>query len=73
MPLELLGMSVAPRHHCRGPGDANIGLPQPDGVPPSKAVEPLDSRMKQLGIGREGDGLRLHRGIDRDALEVLAA
>ena len=29
--------------------------------------------MKQLGVGREGDGLRLHRGVDRDPLEVLAA
>ena len=73
MPLELLGMSVAPRHHCRGPGNANIGLTQPDPVPPRQAVEPLDRRMKQLGIGRKGDGLRLHRGVDVDALEVLAA
>ena len=29
--------------------------------------------MQQLGIGRKGDGLRLHRGVDRDPLEVLAA
>src|SRR6516164_3769035 len=29
--------------------------------------------MQQLGIGRKGDGLRLNRGVDRDALEVLAA
>src|SRR6516225_12372689 len=29
--------------------------------------------MQQLGIGRKGDGLRLNRGVDRDALEVLTA
>ncbi|MGY3695048.1 hypothetical protein ACVIGA_005128 [Bradyrhizobium sp. USDA 3240] len=29
--------------------------------------------MQQLGIGRKGDGLRLHRGVDRDPLKVLAA
>ena len=28
--------------------------------------------MQQLGFGRKGDGLRLHGGIDRDLLEVLA-
>jgi hypothetical protein len=41
-------------------------------VPSRQAVEPLDGRMQQLGIGRKGDGLRLHRGVDRDPLEVLA-
>lgn len=29
--------------------------------------------MQELGIGRKADGLRLHRGVDRDPLEVLAA
>jgi hypothetical protein len=29
--------------------------------------------MQQLGIGWEGDRLRLHRGVDRDPLEVVAA
>ena len=38
-----------------------------------QAVEPLDRRMQQLGVGREGDGLGLHRGVDRDPLEVLGA
>lgn len=73
MPLELLGMGVAPRHHGRGPGNAKIGLPQPDPVLPRQAVEPLDRCVQQLGVGREGDRLRLHGGIDRDTLEVLAA
>lgn len=73
MPLELLGVGVASRHHRRGLGNAKIGLPQLDPVLPRQAVEPLDCRVQQLGIGREGDGLRLHGGIDRDPLEVLAA
>lgn len=29
--------------------------------------------MQELGIGWRGDGLRLHRRVDRDPLEVLAA
>jgi hypothetical protein len=29
--------------------------------------------MQELDIGRKGDGLRLHRGVDRDPLEVAAA
>ncbi len=73
MPPELLGMGVASRHHCRGLGDAKIGLPQLDPVLPRHAVEPLDGRVQQLSIGRKGDRLRLHGGIDRDTLEVLAA
>lgn len=64
MPLELLGMGVAPRHHCRGClGDARIGLPQLDAMLPRKAVQSTDRRMQKLGIGRKGDGLRLHRGM----------
>lgn len=73
MPLELLGMGVAARHHCRGFDNAKIGLPQLDPVLPRQTADPLDRRVQQLGIGREGDRLRLHGGIDRDPLEVLAA
>ena len=29
--------------------------------------------MQQLGVGREADVLGLHRGVDRDPFEVLAA
>jgi hypothetical protein len=36
-----------------------------------EAVQSLDRRVQQLGLGREGDGLGLHRGVDRDPLEVL--
>ena len=51
--FELLGMGVASRHHCRGPGNAKIGLPQPAPELPRQAVELLDRRVQQLGIGRE--------------------
>src|SRR5215475_15041958 len=40
-------------------------------MPAGQAIEPLDRRMQQLGVGREGDGLGLHRGVDRDPLEVV--
>jgi hypothetical protein len=35
-------------------------------------VEAFDRRVQQLGIGREGDVLGLHRGVDRDPRQVLA-
>ena len=54
MPPELFGMGVAARHHRSGLGHARIGLPQPDAVLSRQAVEALDGRMKQLGVGREG-------------------
>ena len=73
MSPELFGVGIAARHHRGRLGHSSIGLPQPDAVPPRQAVEPLDGRMQQLRIGRKGNGLRLHRGIDRDPLEVLAA
>src|SRR5829696_110013 len=57
MPPELFGMGVAARHHRSRLGDSQVGLPQPDAVPSGQAVEPLDGRMQQLGIGRKGNGL----------------
>ena len=39
---------------------------QPESMPGRQAVESLDRRMQKLGIVREADRLRLHRGIDRD-------
>ena len=71
MPVELLGVGIAPRHHRRLLGDAQIGLPQPHPVLPGQAVEPLDRGVQQLGVGREADGLGLHRGVDRDPRQVL--
>jgi hypothetical protein len=71
--LELLGMGIAGSHHGRTFGDAQIGLPQPHLAFAGQPVEPPDRRMQQLGIGREGDGLGLDRGVHRDLLEVARA
>jgi hypothetical protein len=70
--VELLGVSVAARHHGGVLGDAQVGLPQPHPVRLGKPAQSPDGRMQKLGVGREGDGLGLHRGIDRDPLKVLA-
>src|SRR6476469_9440387 len=40
--IELLGVSIASRHHRRALGDADVGLPQPHSVLLRQAVEPLD-------------------------------
>ena len=71
--VELLGMGVASRHHRRALGDAEVGLPQRHALLGGQAVEAFDRRVQQLGVGREADVLGLHRGVDRDPLEVLAA
>ena len=60
--VELLGVGVASRHHGRALGDAQIGLPQPHAVLAGQAVQSLDRRVQQLGVGWETDGLGLHRG-----------
>jgi hypothetical protein len=36
--VELLGMGIAPRHHRRAFGDADVGLPQPQPVLVGEAV-----------------------------------
>ena len=68
--VELLGVSIAPGHHRRVPGDPDVGLPKPHAVLVGQAVDALDGGVHQLGIGREADVLGLHRGVDRDPLEV---
>ena len=70
MALELLGMGIARSHHRSSLGDTSVRLPQLHAVFADQPVEPFDSRMQQLGIGRKRDGLGLHRGVHRDALEV---
>ena len=71
MAVELFGVGIAPRHHRRVLGDAQVGLPQPHAMLPGQAVDALNRRMQQLGIGREGDVLGLHGSIDRDSRQVL--
>ena len=69
--VELLGVGIAPGHHGGPLGDAPIGLPQLHAVLVGQAVEPPDRGVQELAVGGEGDGLGLHRGIDRDPFEVL--
>ena len=38
-----------------------------------QAVEPLDRGVQQFGVGREGDGLGLHRGVDRNPRQIARA
>jgi hypothetical protein len=74
MPPELFGIGIAGGHHRRGLGDATIGLPQLEAMSSRQAVQSLDGRMQELGIRWKGDGaFGCTRGVDRDALEVLAA
>src|SRR3954467_1644442 len=57
MAVKLFGVGIAPRHHRRALGDTNIGLPQPHPVLLGDTVEPIDRRVQQFGVGREGDVL----------------
>ena len=72
MAVELLGVGVAPRHHRRAFGDAQVRLPQPHPTLIGQAVETPDGGVQQLGVGRKADVLRLYRAIDRDPLMVVA-
>ncbi len=69
--LELFGVGIAPRHHGGALGDAQIGLPQSHAVLSGQAIEPLDRRMQELGVGRKRNGLGLHRGVHGDASKVV--
>ena len=71
MAVELFGVGITPRHHRRPLGEAGVGLPQSHAVAAGQSVEPLDRGVEQLGVGREGDVLGLHRGVDRDPRHVL--
>ena len=68
--FELLGVGIAPRHHRGALGDALIGLPQLHPVLFGQSDDPIDRRMQQLGVGREGDVLGLDGGIHRNPFEV---
>jgi hypothetical protein len=71
MPSEVKKGGVASRHHGRTFGDALVG--QPQAVLPRQPVQSPDGRMQKLGVGRKGDGLRLHRGVDRIRARVWLA
>jgi hypothetical protein len=71
--VELLGVGIAPRHHRRLLGDADVGLPQSHAVTAGQVIEARDRGMEKLGVGREGDVLGLNRGVDRDPRQVSGA
>ena len=73
MTLELLGVGIAPRHHGGAFGDAQIRLAQLQPAFVGQPIEPLDCRMQQLGVSREGDRLGLDRGVHRDPFDVAGA
>jgi hypothetical protein len=73
MPLELLGVAMASRHHRRAFGEAQIGLTQLHPVLRRHAVEPLDRRIRQLRVGGKRDVLGLYGGVDRNPCQVLSA
>jgi hypothetical protein len=55
----------------QGPlADPGVGLAQPDAMRLCQTHQPLARTVQQPGIGREGDCLGLHRGVDDDAGEV---
>jgi hypothetical protein len=68
--LELLGVSIASGHD-RGPlGDPHIGLPERDTMLPGHLAQHDDRPVRQLDVGREGHGLRLHRGVHHDTFQI---
>jgi hypothetical protein len=73
MALELLGVGIAPGHHRRMLGDAQIGLPQQNAMLFGQPHEPFNRRMQQLGVGRERDVLGLHGGIHRHPFEIAGS
>jgi hypothetical protein len=70
MALELLGVGIASGYHRCPFGEAQIRLPQAHTLRTSQAIKPLDRRMEELGVGREGDGLGLNGSIHRHPLKV---
>jgi hypothetical protein len=49
--VELLGMGIAPHHHRRAFGDADVGLPQPHSVVVGQAVRAFEHVRENLNNG----------------------
>jgi hypothetical protein len=62
--VELFGMGITPCHHRGALGDAQVRLPQPHPVLARQPGQPLARGVQKLRIGREGDVLGLHGGVD---------
>ena len=68
--VELAGMGVALVLDEGLLADPHIGLAQLDAELLGQRHQLLASPVHELGIGREGDVLRLHRGVDDGAGEI---
>ncbi len=66
----MLGAGVALLRDQRMLANPRVALAQIDARFLRQAHQPLAGCVHQLGVGREGDRLLLHRGIDNDAGEV---
>lgn len=69
-PLELMRVGITPDHDGGALGDAAIALAQRDPFTLGQRHQPLQCPMHQSRVGRMGDRLWLHRGIDRHPLQV---
>jgi hypothetical protein len=68
--LELMGVGVTADHDRRPFGHPPIALPQRHIVASCQVDQLFQSAMAQPRVGRVGDCLRLHRGVDPHALEI---
>src|SRR5258708_4750904 len=68
--LELLGMGVTLMLDQGELADPRIGLPELHAQLFGQLHQLLTGPVHQLGVGREGNVLRLHRGVDNDAREL---
>ena len=66
----MLGAGVALLRDQRMLANPRVALAQIDARFLRQAHQPLAGCVHQLGVGREGDRLLLHRGVDDDACEV---
>src|SRR3979409_1844614 len=67
--LELLGMGVTLMLDQGELADPRIGLPELHAQLFGQLHQLLTGPVHQLGVGREGNVLRLYRGVDNDARE----
>ena len=68
--LELVRVGVAPDHDRGALGHPAIALPQRHIVALCEIDQLLQRAVAQPGVGRMGDRLRLHRGVDHHPLEI---
>ena len=69
-PLEWLGVGIALGLDQQALADPGIGLAQGNAVRLGEPYQTFSRPVHQLGVGREGDGLLLDRGVDDHLPEV---